>query len=104
MCDTVYAAGMLIASLASVAAAAQAADLTPPFRVEAAGTPISVDVGHAHARQHDVDGDGLRDLVIGQFGSGKCRIYRNTGSDAAPAFESFAWMMAGDQPASVAAS
>jgi hypothetical protein len=95
---------MLFLSPALLLAAPQAADLAPPFRVEAGGAPISVAVGHAHARLHDLDGDSKRDLMVGQFGGGKCRIYRNVGSDAAPAFEDFEWLKAGDQPASVAAS
>lgn len=90
----------------ALAALAQAptTDLAAPFRVTAAGEAISTDVGHAYPRLHDLDGDGKRDLLVGQFGEGKCRVYRNVGSDAAPSFDKMEWLMAGDVPASVAAS
>jgi hypothetical protein len=95
---------MLFTLAAMLSSPAQAPDLAAPFRVSAAGGPVSTDVGHAHPRLHDLDGDGKRDLLVGQFGGGKCRVYRNVGTDAAPAFGELEWLMAGDQPASVAAS
>lgn len=82
----------------------QSPDLAAPFRVAADGGAISTDVGHAYPRLHDLDGDGKRDLLVGQFGGGKCRVYRNVGTDAAPAFGAMEWLLAGEQPASVAAS
>jgi hypothetical protein len=83
---------------------AQSPDLATPFRVMAAGGPVDVEVGHAHARLHDLDGDGKRDLLVGQFGGGKCRVYHNMGSDAAPAFGEMKWIEAEGKPISVAAS
>jgi hypothetical protein len=32
----------------------------------------------------DFDGDGVRDLLVGQFGGGLLWIYRNEGTDAEP--------------------
>jgi hypothetical protein len=49
----------------------------------------------------DIDGDGLRDLLVGQYDHGRLRLYRNTGSNAAPVFEDFAWLKAGNELASV---
>jgi hypothetical protein len=69
--------------------------LQPPFRVLANGQPISVEVGHAAPLMVDFDGDGVRDLLVGQFGQGKLRIYRNVGTDTAPEFSQFAWFQAG---------
>jgi hypothetical protein len=66
-----------------------------PFRVEAAGKPIDVDIGHAAPLVVDFDGDGVKDLLVGQFGEGKLRIYRNEGTAAAPKFGAFAWFKAG---------
>ena len=94
---------MLFFALATLAQA-PASDLAAPFRVSAAGEPISTDVGHAYPRLHDLDGDGKRDLMVGQFGGGTCRVYRNAGADAAPSFDKMELLMAGDVPASVAAS
>jgi hypothetical protein len=94
---------MLLLALAALAQA-PTTDLAAPFLISAADGPISTDVGHSYPRLHDLDGDGKRDLLVGQFGGGKCRVYRNVGTDAAPSFDKMEWLMAGDVPASVAAS
>jgi hypothetical protein len=75
--------------------AQRAADLKAPVRIEAAGAPIDTEVGHAAPEFTDLDGDGLRDLLVGQFGGGKLRIYRNIGSNSAPAFGEHEWFTAG---------
>jgi hypothetical protein len=59
-------------------------DLAPPVRIEAAGKPIDTDVGHAAPFVGDFDGDGVNDLLAGQFGGGLLWIYRNEGTSAAP--------------------
>lgn len=59
-------------------------ELAPPVRIEAAGKPIDTEVGHAGPFVGDFDGDGVNDLLVGQFGQGILRIYRNEGSNAAP--------------------
>ncbi len=51
----------------------------------------------------DWDGDGKPDLLVGQFGSGKLRFYRNRGTAAAPRFEGFEWVRAGGVEASIPA-
>jgi len=53
-------------------------------RIEAGGKPIDTDVGHAAPFVADFDGDGVRDLLVGQFGDGILWIFRNLGTDAAP--------------------
>ena len=65
---------------------APAGELAPPFRVTANGQPIDVDVGHAAPFFADFDGDGLPDLLVGQFGGGKLRIFHNEGSAREPKF------------------
>lgn len=65
--------------------------------VEANGKPIDVDLGHAAPRFVDWDGDGLEDLLVGQFGEGRLRIYRNLGQRGAPEFGEPQWFQAGDQ-------
>lgn len=67
------------------------APLRAPFRIEAAGRPIDVGIGHAAPLVTDWDGDGVRDLLVGQFEGGQLRIYLNRGTDAAPRFEDFAY-------------
>jgi hypothetical protein len=61
-----------------------ASDLAPPVRVEAAGKPIDTDVGHAAPFVGDFDGDGVNDLLVGQFGQGILWVYRNEGTGAKP--------------------
>jgi hypothetical protein len=95
-----------IAALAAagVAAALPAQQLGEPFRIEAEGKPIEVDVGHAAPYLYDWDGDGVRDLLVGQFGEGKLRIYPNRGTDHEPRFTTFDWFLAGGEVARVKAS
>jgi hypothetical protein len=59
-------------------------ELLPPVRLEAAGKPIDTHIGHAAPFVGDFDGDGVRDLLVGQFGDGILWIYRNQGTNAAP--------------------
>jgi VCBS repeat protein len=72
-----------------------ASELLPPFRVEAKGGSIDVDIGHSAPWVTDFDGDGIADLLVGQFGEGKLRIYRNKGTKTEPKFDSFALFQAG---------
>lgn len=64
--------------------ASAAQDLAPPVRIEAAGRPIDTDVGHAAPSVCDLDGDGVNDLLVGQFGDGLLWIYMNEGTNARP--------------------
>jgi hypothetical protein len=77
--------------------------LDQPFRVTAGGAPIEVEVGHAHPYVYDFDRDGKRDLLVGQFGQGRLRIYKNLGSDKRPEFDKFEWFEAAGEIASVKA-
>jgi hypothetical protein len=89
------AAALPTASFAAEKAPAKA-QLAPPVRVEAEGGPIDVtDIGHAAPFLGDVDDDGKRDLLVGQFGGGKLRIYKNTGTEAEPKFGKYEFMKAG---------
>ena len=57
-----------------------------PFRIFADGEAIDTDVGHAAPLVTDFDGDGLNDLLVGQFGDGILKIYRNIGSNSQPKY------------------
>lgn len=86
--------------------AAPAESATPGFTallVEAAGAPIDVDLGHAAPLFRDFDGDGLEDLLVGQFGDGLLRVYRNVGRRGAPAFDRFEWFQTQSGPGSIPA-
>jgi len=89
---------LLLTGIASVAPATFVADtLQSPFRVSDAKGLIDVDVGHAAPLITDFDGDGVPDLLVGQFGEGKLRVYKNVGSAKAPRFDGFTWFKAGEQ-------
>ena len=69
--------------------------LAPPVQIQAGGKPIDVDIGHAAPFVADLAGDGTMHLLVGQFGDGKLRIYRNEGTRAKPRFGSFTWFLDG---------
>ena len=76
----------VLLALAAPAAGTPAGELAAPVRLEAGGKPIDTDVGHAAPFVADFDGDGVRDLLVGQFGDGILWIHRNEGTDAGPKF------------------
>ncbi|HEV3083716.1 MAG TPA: hypothetical protein VGY66_28300 [Gemmataceae bacterium] len=55
-------------------------ELAPPVRLLAGGQPINVDIGHAAPFVADLRGDGTMNLLVGQFGEGKLRLYPISGS------------------------
>lgn len=61
--------------------------LLPPVRLEAGGEIIDVGdcIGYAGPRLEDLDGDGLQDLLVGDF-KGHIHVHRNTGTKSAPVF------------------
>lgn len=60
------------------------AELSEPVRLEAAGKPIDTEIGHAAPFVCDFDGDGLKDLLVGQFRDGILWIYHNEGTNSEP--------------------
>ncbi len=60
------------------------ADLAPPVRLEAGGKPIDTEESHAAPFVGDFDGDGVRDLLVGQYGDGALWIFRNVGTNQKP--------------------
>jgi hypothetical protein len=75
--------------------------LAAPLKLTAGGKAIAADTGHAAPLVHDFDGDGLADLLVGQFEGGTCRVYRNVGTRQEPRFDRFDLLMAGDAPAAM---
>lgn len=75
---------LVLTGLIPVENIAPSVELEPPVRIEAAGKPIDTEIGHAAPFVCDFDGDGLKDLLVGQFGEGLLRIYRNEGSNSEP--------------------
>jgi hypothetical protein len=118
--------GVLLASSPFVASAvAQSEGLQPPVRILAGNKPIDVTTGHAAPYVLDFDGDGRKDLLVGEFGdgefpiaelpasleagwkeagafaNGRLRIYRNVGTNEAKRFEGFEYLKAGGGTATV---
>jgi hypothetical protein len=87
----------LALALALLAQDAPPDELLPPFLAEAAGTPIDVPGGNSAPCVHDLDGDGLPELLVGQFEAGRVRVYRNVGTRGAPRFEGFEYLRAGEE-------
>jgi len=75
---------LVLAVLTAIAGISLSAELVEPVRLEAAGKPIDTEIGHAAPFVCDFDGDGLKDLLVGQFGEGLLRIYRNEGTNSEP--------------------
>ncbi len=56
------------------------AGFQPPVRLEAGRQPVRVESpGYAAPCWADIDGDGHKDLLVGQFTQGKIRVFKNRG-------------------------
>ena len=84
--------------------AADAANLfEQPFRLKIKiGVFVDTgdDAGFAGPTLADIDGDGLQDLVVGQF-SGLFRVYRNVGTEKKPVYAKHYFLKAGGELAGV---
>jgi hypothetical protein len=81
---------LIFVSVALIVSLAPAATprFTGPEFVDSAGVPI--DVGYYGApTMYDWTSDGAKDLIVGQYDSGKVRLYPNIGLDTAPEFEGY---------------
>ena len=76
---------LVLAVLLATTSISLSAELAEPVRLEAAGKPIdATEIGHAAPFVCDFDGDGIKDLLVGQFGDGLLWIYRNEGTNSEP--------------------
>ena len=88
----------------------------PGVRLLTEDKPIDVTTGHASPYIYDFNGDGKRDLLVGEFGSGtyrgettsksslanaRLRVYLNKGSNASPRYDGFKYLQADGENASV---
>ncbi len=87
-----------VAWVAPIVVAADAG-FEKPVRLMAAGKPIGVEApGWACPSWHDLDGDGRKDLIVGQFAGGKMATYRNLGDGKLGEQQ---WILAGGTVAEV---
>ena len=81
-----------------VAAGLVAFAVPPMFRdfeyVFAGANAITVEGGHADPCVMDWDGDGLKDLLLGEFTQGRIRVYANVGTNAEPGFDAWQYLEA----------
>jgi hypothetical protein len=82
-------------ALFALAAFAQTPVFDAPVAIEANSGPINVGTGgNASPFVVDWNGDGKRDLLLGQYDGGKVRFYENIGEDTAPVFGDFSYLQA----------
>jgi hypothetical protein len=82
-------------SLLAAVTFAQTPVFDVPVALEANGGPINVGYGgNASPFVVDWNGDGRKDILLGQFDGGKVRFYENIGEDTAPAFGDFVYLQA----------
>ncbi len=74
----------------------------PPVRLSAADGIIDSGAswGHSSPWVADIDGDGVKDLVVGDF-SGLVRVHRNLGTNQKPRYARAVNLQAGGQDAKV---
>jgi hypothetical protein len=66
--------------MGGVFAVGSAAEFQAPVRLEAGGAAVRVEnPGYAAPCWADIDGDGRKDLLVGQFNQGKICVYKNLG-------------------------
>jgi hypothetical protein len=90
---------LLLSALAAAAPQDPPPLFAPPVRLRAASAFVQVEApGYAAPCWHDVDGDRVADLVVGQFADGKLKLYRGLGGGQLAAGE---WIRAGGDTAEV---
>jgi hypothetical protein len=92
---------VLFAALLPVwgAALCSAAEFHPPVRLKAGGVPVRVESpGYAAPCWADLDGDGKKHLLVGQFAKGKIQVFKNLGAGK---FAPGTWLQAEGQVAEV---
>ena len=66
--------------LCGTAIACSAAEFEPPVRLKGGEHPVRVESpGYAAPCWADLDADGKKDLLVGQFNQGKIQVYKNRG-------------------------
>lgn len=106
--------GIILCPLLSLAMAAQETEESPDFgamvKINVDGQPLTLNGSNfASPLVTDWDGDGKKDLLIGEFAGhmtegqwkGKIRFYSNVGTDASPEFSTYSYLKAGGKEIAV---
>lgn len=89
----------LLVSVGWATGTAVAVEFEEPVRLTAGGETIKVESpGYAAPSLADLDGDGKKDLLVGQFRGGKIMVYPGQGGAT---FAGGKWLEAGGQVAEV---
>lgn len=71
---------LLTMTVVVIASACNAAEFAKPIKMEGAGAAVRVESpGYAAPCWADIDGDGKKDLLVGQFRKGKIHVFKNLG-------------------------
>ena len=85
--------------LGGSAALCSAAEFQPPVRLKAGDAAVRVEKpGYAAPCLADLDGDGKKELLVGQFANGKIRVFKHLGDEK---FSPGEWLQAGGEVAQV---
>ena len=68
------------------------------MKIQSDGQDIDVSVGHLVPNVADWNGDGKKDLIVGQFSGGIISLYLNQGTNDKPLFKGCTQMQAGGKP------
>jgi hypothetical protein len=80
-------------------AAGSAADFAEPVMLKGGDKPIKVESpGYAFPCLADIDGDGKKELLVGQFAGGKMKVYKHLGDVK---FSEGKWLEVDGKPAEV---
>lgn len=92
----VFAAVVAACGFFSVAAAAE---FEKPIQLKGGDAAIRVESpGYAAPCWADIDNDGLKDLLVGQFRQGKIHVFRNLGDNKLAKGQ---WLMVDNKPAEI---
>ena len=73
---------MLMTVVLLSAAIASATEFEAPVRLQGGDEAVRVESpGYAAPCWADINGDGKKDLLVGQFSRGKIRVYKNLGEN-----------------------